>query len=100
MKSSLPSQRRILGVRVKYGRRKTEPLTRDAAFNPTPFLQTFSPALDTLLELRKHVTERTKKMETDVRRAEREYGKRLRELDGGFEVCAYSGDGDVRARLT
>lgn len=39
-------------------------------------------------------------METDVRRAEREYGKRLRELDGGFEVCAYSGDGDVRARLT
>ena len=25
-------------------------------------------------------------MESDVRRAEREYGKRLRELDGGFEV--------------
>ncbi|KIR26251.1 exocyst complex component protein [Cryptococcus deuterogattii 99/473] len=55
-------------------------------FNPTPFLQTFSPALDTLLELRKQVAERTKKMETDVRRAEREYGKRLRELDGGFET--------------
>jgi hypothetical protein len=26
-------------------------------------------------------------METEVRRAEREYGRRLRELDGGFEVC-------------
>ncbi|EAL20998.1 hypothetical protein CNBD5990 [Cryptococcus deneoformans B-3501A] len=59
-------------------------------FNPTPFLQTFSPALDTLLELRKQVTERTKKMETDVRRAEREYGKRLRELDGGFEAIGKS----------
>ncbi|KGB80239.3 exocyst complex component protein [Cryptococcus deuterogattii R265] len=59
-------------------------------FNPTPFLQTFSPALDTLLELRKQVAERTKKMETDVRRAEREYGKRLRELDGGFEAIGKS----------
>ncbi|OWZ69775.1 hypothetical protein AYX14_04824 [Cryptococcus neoformans] len=59
-------------------------------FNPTPFLQTFSPALDTLLELRKQVTENTKKMETDVRRAEREYGKRLRELDGGFEAIGKS----------
>lgn len=55
-------------------------------FNPTPFLETFSPALDSLLSLRQQVAERTKKMESDVRRAEREYGKRLRELDGGFEV--------------
>ncbi|WVO25118.1 uncharacterized protein IAS62_006504 [Cryptococcus decagattii] len=59
-------------------------------FNPTPFLQTFSPALDTLLELRRQVAEKTKKMETDVRRAEREYGKRLRELDGGFEAIGKS----------
>jgi hypothetical protein len=38
------------------------------------------------LALRSQVAERTKKMETEVRRAEREYGRRLRELDGGFEV--------------
>lgn len=56
-------------------------------FDPKPFLQTFSPALDQLLSLRGQVAERTKKMETEVRRAEREYGRRLRELDGGFEVC-------------
>ena len=56
-------------------------------FDPKPFLQTFSPALDQLLQLRSQVAERTKKMETEVRRAEREYGRRLRELDGGFEVC-------------
>ena len=55
-------------------------------FDPKPFLQTFSPALDSLLALRQQVAERTKRMESEVRRAEREYGKRLRELDGGFEV--------------
>jgi hypothetical protein len=60
------------------------------AFDPKPFLQTFSPALDTLLSLRSQVAERTKKMETDVRRAEREYGRRLRELDGGFEAIGSS----------
>jgi hypothetical protein len=57
-------------------------------FDPKPFLKTFSPALDQLLALRSQVAERTKKMETEVRRAEREYGRRLRELDGGFEVSA------------
>jgi hypothetical protein len=59
-------------------------------FDPTPFLDTFSPALDSLLSLRAQVAERTKKMETDVRRAEREYGRRLRELDGGFEAIGSS----------
>lgn len=58
-------------------------------FDSKPFLETFSPALDSLLSLRSQVAERTKKMETEVRRAEREYGRRLRELDGGFEVCLY-----------
>jgi hypothetical protein len=49
-------------------------------------MDTFSPALDQLLALRAQVVERTKKMEGDVRQANREYGKRLRELDSGFEV--------------
>jgi hypothetical protein len=64
-----------------------ESKSNPGAFNPKPFLGTFSPALDQLLSLRSQVAERTKKMETEVRRAEREYGRRLRELDGGFEVC-------------
>lgn len=59
-------------------------------FDPSSFLQVFSPALDSLLKLRGEVAERTKKMETDVRRAEREYGRRLRELDGGFEAIGSS----------
>ncbi|EIW65486.1 hypothetical protein TREMEDRAFT_46166, partial [Tremella mesenterica DSM 1558] len=59
-------------------------------FDPKPFLQTFSPALDSLLGLRAQVAERTKRMETEVRRAEREYGRRLRELDGGFEAIGNS----------
>ena len=64
-------------------------------FDPQPFMDTFSPALDSLLKLREQVAERTKRMEMDVRRAEREYGRRLRELDGGFEV---SDHGLIRAR--
>ncbi|TXT10705.1 hypothetical protein VHUM_02210 [Vanrija humicola] len=59
-------------------------------FNPTPFMQTFSPALDALLKLRSDVGEQTKAMESDVRRAHREYGKRLRELDSGFEAVGNS----------
>ncbi|WOO82794.1 Exocyst complex component sec10 [Vanrija pseudolonga] len=59
-------------------------------FNPTPFMQTFSPALDALLALRSQVGEETKAMESDVRRAHREYGKRLRELDSGFEAVGNS----------
>ncbi len=53
-------------------------------------MQAFSPALDSLLALRSQVAERTKKMESDVRRANREYGKRLRELDSGFEAVGGS----------
>ncbi len=59
-------------------------------FDPKPFMQTFSPALDSLLALRSQVAERTKRMEAEVRRAEREYGRRLRELDGGFEAIGSS----------
>ncbi|ORX34489.1 exocyst complex component Sec10-domain-containing protein [Kockovaella imperatae] len=59
-------------------------------FDPRPFISVFSPALDSLLSLRQQVAERTRKMESDVRRAEREYGKRLRELDGGFEAIGSS----------
>ncbi|ORY27739.1 exocyst complex component Sec10-domain-containing protein [Naematelia encephala] len=59
-------------------------------FDAKPFIQTFSPALDSLLALRAQVADRTKRMESDVRRAEREYGKRLRELDGGFEAIGSS----------
>jgi hypothetical protein len=68
-----------------------ESKSNPGAFNPKPFLGTFSPALDQLLSLRSQVAERTKKMETEVRRAEREYGRRLRELDGGFEVSSFLG---------
>lgn len=53
-------------------------------------MQAFSPALDSLLALRSQVADRTKKMEGEVRRANREYGKRLRELDSGFDAVGGS----------
>jgi hypothetical protein len=55
-----------------------------------PLMDTLSPALDELLKLREQVTERTKTTEGEVRRANREYGKRLRELDSGFEAVGSS----------
>lgn len=52
-----------------------------------PFITSFSPALDHLIALRKSVSRKTKDLEGEVREAERSCEGRLREIDGGFEVC-------------
>ncbi len=57
-----------------------------AAFNPKPFISTFEAAVDRLIALRKEVQAKTEQMEKSVRMAEREYSKKMSDLNRGFEV--------------
>lgn len=57
-----------------------------AAFNPKPFISTFEAAVDRLIALRKEVQAKTEQMEKSVRVAEREYSKKMSDLNRGFEV--------------
>jgi hypothetical protein len=56
------------------------------AFDPKPFIRTFEAAVDKLIAVRKDVQTKTEQMEKSVRVAEREYSKRMAELNRGFEV--------------
>lgn len=56
------------------------------AFNPKPFIRTLEAAVDQLISLRKDVQARTEQQEKSVKVAEREYSKRMAELNRGFEV--------------
>jgi hypothetical protein len=57
-----------------------------SAFDPKPFISTFEAAVDRLIALRKEVQARTEQMEKGVRVAEREYSKKMSDLNRGFEV--------------
>ena len=57
-----------------------------SAFNPVPFIRTFEAAVDKLLALRKDVQIKTDQMEKSVRVAEREYSRKMADLNKGFEV--------------
>ena len=59
-----------------------------AAFDPKPFIRTFEAAVDKLLAVRKDVQTKTEQLEKSVRVAEREYSKKMVELNKGFEVRA------------
>lgn len=59
-----------------------------AAFDPKPFIRTFEAAVDKLLAVRKDVQVKTEHLEKSVRVAEREYSKKMAELNKGFEVCS------------
>ena len=59
------------------------------ALDPKPFIQTFEAAVDRLIAVRKDVQARTEQMEKSVRVAEREYSKKMAELNRGFEVCSF-----------
>ena len=58
-----------------------------AAFDPKPFIRTFEAAVDKLIAVRKDVQAKTEQMEKSVRVAERDYSKKMSELNRGFEVC-------------
>ncbi|KAH9999826.1 exocyst complex component Sec10 [Russula vinacea] len=61
-----------------------------AAFNPKPFISTFEAAVDRLIALRKDVQSKTEQMEKGVRLVEREYSKKMSELNRGFEAVGTS----------
>lgn len=58
------------------------------AFDAKPFIQSFESAVDRLIAIRKDVQDKTERMEKSVRVAEREYSKKMAELNRGFDVCA------------
>lgn len=60
--------------------------TPRAAFDPKPFIRTFEAAVDKLIAVRKDVQAKTEQIEKSVRVAEREYSKKMADLNRGFEV--------------
>jgi hypothetical protein len=59
---------------------------RVPAFDPKPFLETFEVAVDKLIALRKDVQAKTEQMEKSVRVSEREYSKKMADLNRSFDV--------------
>lgn len=61
----------------------------EPAFDPKPFIRTFEGAVDKLLVLRRGLQKTTDEMETTVKSAERDYSKRMGELNSSFEVSQW-----------
>ncbi|KAJ3551412.1 hypothetical protein NM688_g4722 [Phlebia brevispora] len=59
-------------------------------FDPKPFIRTLEIAVDELIALRKDVQTRTEHMEKGVKVAEREYSKKMAELNRGFDAVGSS----------
>ncbi|KAI9001347.1 exocyst complex protein [Trametes punicea] len=59
-------------------------------FDPKPFIRTFEAAVDKLIAVRKDVQAKTEQMEKSVRVAERDYSKKMAELNRGFEAVGQS----------
>ncbi|KAI0082415.1 exocyst complex protein [Panus rudis PR-1116 ss-1] len=59
-------------------------------FDPKPFILTFEAAVDKLISVRKDIQTRTEQMEKSVRVAEREYSKKMADLNKGFEAVGQS----------
>ncbi|RDX53680.1 exocyst complex protein [Lentinus brumalis] len=62
-------------------------------FDPKPFIRTFEAAVDKLIAVRKDVQVKTEQMEKSVRVAERDYSKKMSELNRGFEAVGQSFSG-------
>lgn len=59
-------------------------------FDPKPFIRTFEAVVDKLISVRKDVQAKTEQMEKSVRVAEREYSKKMADLNRGFEAVGSS----------
>jgi len=62
-------------------------------FDPTPFIRNFEAAVDKLIAVRKDVQVKAEQMEKVVRTTEREYSKKMAELNKGFEAVGQSFSG-------
>jgi hypothetical protein len=58
-----------------------------SAFDPKPFIANFEAAVDKLITLRKDIQAKSEQMEKSERVAEREYSKKMADLNRRFEVC-------------
>jgi len=71
----------------------------ELAFNPTPFIRSFEVAVDQLIQIRKDVQTKTEQMEKNVRVTEREYSKKMQDLNRGFEVRPCRKHGGLSTQL-
>ncbi|KAJ7228478.1 exocyst complex protein [Mycena pura] len=62
-------------------------------FDPKPFIDTFEAAVDKLIAVRKDVQSKTEQMEKSVRISEREYSKKMADLNREFEAVGNSFSG-------
>jgi hypothetical protein len=75
-------------------------VSKCTAFDPKPFIRTFEAAVDNLIAIRKDVQAKTEKQEKSVQVAEREYSKKMIELNKGFEVCMVLSDSPQASSLS
>ncbi|KAI0700755.1 exocyst complex component Sec10 [Cytidiella melzeri] len=59
-------------------------------FDPKPFIRNLEAAVDRLIAVRRDVQTRTEQMEKSVKVSEREYSKKMAELNKGFEAVGHS----------
>ncbi|KAG6337231.1 hypothetical protein ID866_1861 [Astraeus odoratus] len=68
----------------------TQSKTSSGPFDPKPFIRTFEAVVDRLISVRKDVQVKTEQLEKNVRLAEREYSRKMAELNKGFEAVGSS----------
>lgn len=68
----------------------TQSKASSGPFDPKPFIRTFEAVVDKLISVRKDVQAKTEQMEKSVRVAEREYSKKMADLNRGFEAVGSS----------
>ena len=56
------------------------------AFDPKPFIWTFEATVDKLINVRKDLQKKTENMEQSVRSAEKEFSRKMVQLNSNFEV--------------
>ncbi|KZT29267.1 exocyst complex component Sec10 [Neolentinus lepideus HHB14362 ss-1] len=71
----------------------TQSKSEAGPFDPKPFIRTFEEAVDRLIKVRKDVQARTEQLERTVRTSEREYSKKMVDLNRGFEAVGNSFSG-------
>ncbi|KAG9030353.1 Exocyst complex component 5 [Tulasnella sp. JGI-2019a] len=68
-------------------------------FDPKPFIRNFESAVDTLIQIRKDVQRTTEQQEQSSKTAEKEYSRKLGDLNRGFESVGKSFNG-MESKIT
>ncbi|KAG8883446.1 Exocyst complex component 5 [Tulasnella sp. 331] len=73
--------------------------TAPGPFDPKPFIRNFESAVDTLIQIRKDVQRTTEQQEQSSKTAEKEYSRKLGDLNRGFESVGKSFNG-MESKIT